>query len=169
MNASAVLSRILWFVVSIEDNRATMATYYAESVRLRADLADMAIMNRFTRGVVPHTEARMDGDAVAAGRRPAAFDLVAAELAWAFKSDGRKAFADRLRPVSWETTLAAQDADKRARLLALQCEEEALENNFLEFVMDLCVLHGEATTGEVLYLFIGGLLWDPALGPYRRF
>jgi hypothetical protein len=127
MNASAVLSRISWFVVSFEDNRATMATYYAESIELRADLTDMAITNRFARGVVPQIEARMDEDAAAAGRRPAAFDLVAAELAWVFTLGGRRAFADRMRPVWWETTLPVQDADKRACLLALRCDKEALE------------------------------------------
>jgi hypothetical protein len=105
--------------VSIEGNRATMATYYAEFMKLRADLADMAITNRFARGVGPHIEARMNRDAAAAGRRPAAFDLVAAELAWVFTSGGRKTYADRMGPVWWETTL--------------RCEEEALENKPLEF------------------------------------
>jgi hypothetical protein len=110
MNASAVLSRTSWFVVSIEGNRATIATYYAEFIELRADLADMAITNRFARGVAPHIEARMDGDAAAGGRSPAAFDLVAAELAWVFTSGGRRTFADRMGPVWWETTLPVQDA-----------------------------------------------------------
>jgi hypothetical protein len=72
MNASAVLSRISWFVVSIEGNRATMATYYALFIKLSADLADMAITNRFARGVGPHKEARMDGGRLlpGAGRQP---------------------------------------------------------------------------------------------------
>jgi hypothetical protein len=63
---------------------------------------------------------------------------------------GRKVISDRLRPNWWETTLPVRDADKRARLLVLQCEEEALEDRFLEFAAHLGVLHGETMTGEPL-------------------
>jgi hypothetical protein len=97
MNASAALSRTSRFVLSIEGNHAPMAIYCAEFMKLHTDLADIAITNRFARGVAPQIEARMEGDAAAAERRPAAFDLVAAELAWVFTSDGRKAVAYRLR------------------------------------------------------------------------
>jgi hypothetical protein len=34
-----------------------MATYYAQFIKPRASLADMAITNGFARGVVPHIEA----------------------------------------------------------------------------------------------------------------
>jgi hypothetical protein len=46
--------------------------------------------------------------------------------------------------------LCVQDADKRGRLQALRCGEEALENKFLGFAAHPGVFYGETTTGERL-------------------
>jgi hypothetical protein len=50
-------------------------------------------------------------------------DLDAAEPAWRFTPVGHKAFADPLRQICGEMTLRVQDADQRARVLALRCED----------------------------------------------
>ena len=133
MNAAAVLGHISMFVLdvlAIEGDRATMASYYTEYMKLNDKLVEMDDDNRFARGILPRIEARMRGDAAAEGRRPAAFDLVATQLTWVFTPEGQKEFAKRMLSAWWETRMPVLDEAERACLYALRCEQEFLEDKF---------------------------------------